>query len=57
MAFDPNIEAQGATNELFYRYGPEPEAVRPDEALYVKEVIAQALMVAYNAGFNEALAK
>jgi hypothetical protein len=48
-------EAQGYTNELFYRNGPEPNDIRRQEAPLVKETFERALREAYAAGQRDAI--
>lgn len=54
MSYDPNHEAAACTNEIFYRKGPEPEAPQAGDAMFIKSMIAEYLLEAYNAGWKAA---
>lgn len=47
---DFNQEATACTNELFYRYGPNPRDINRTEAGYVKETIERYLREAFDKG-------
>ena len=53
-SYDPSQEATACTNELYYRYGPDPRDIRREEAEHVKEKIEQYLHEAYAAGQADA---
>lgn len=50
MPYDLEHEAKACVNELFYRDGPEPKSLRPQDAEYVNEIIECYLRDAFNAG-------
>jgi len=54
MEYNVNEEAIAATNELFYRNGPTPEAIAPSDAKYVIEVLFENMQAAYYAGLKAA---
>ncbi|MCA6108073.1 hypothetical protein [Bradyrhizobium cenepequi] len=50
MKFDPKEEAQGCTNELFYRDCPTPKPLALTDAVYIAETIENSLREAFEAG-------
>jgi hypothetical protein len=57
VVYDPDSEAMGCTNELYYRNGPTPEPIELKDAPEVVDTIKRYLDEAFLAGRNEALKK